>query len=145
MAVRAWVWARVWRRACSLSAALLPGLARAQDIPLIRDTEVEDIVHRDGEAMWRAAGLDPKTVHIVIVGDPELNAFTAGGQTIFVNVGLIEQTKTPNQLIGVLAHETGHITGGHVARDTGGKPALATYLLTMGLGILAAAWSAEAS
>jgi predicted Zn-dependent protease len=119
---------------------VLPARASAQAaIPFIRDAEIEDILHKDGEAMWRASGLNPDTVRVVLVGDKELNAFTAGGTTIYVNTGLIQQTQNPNQLIGVLAHETGHITGGHVARDTGNKPALATYLLTMGLGILAAA------
>ena len=113
--------------------------AQGPNIPLIRDTEVEEIVHREGEPMWRAAGLNPDNVKVVIMGDPDPNAFTAGGTTIYVNTSLIEATKNPNQLIGVLAHETGHITGGHVARESMYKPALATYLLTMGLGILAAA------
>ena len=119
---------------------LLPAQASAQmpGISIIRDAEIEDILHKDGEPMWRAAGLDPDLVHIVLVGDKELNAFTAGGTAIYVNTGLIQAAQNPNQLIGVLAHETGHITGGHVARDTGNKPAMATYLLTMGLGILAA-------
>jgi len=103
-----------------------------------RDTEIEDILHKDGEPMWRAAGLNPDDVHVLLMGDPEVNAFTAGGQTIYMNTGLIMQTKNPNQLIGVMAHETGHITGGHVARESMYKPALATYLLTMGLGLLAA-------
>jgi predicted Zn-dependent protease len=107
-------------------------------ISVIRDTEIEELIHKEGEPMWRAAGLNPDNVHIVIMGDPDINAFTAGGQTIYVNTGLIQATKNPNQLIGVLAHETGHITGGHVARESMYKPALATYLLTMGLGILAA-------
>jgi predicted Zn-dependent protease len=107
-------------------------------ISVIRDTEIEELIHKEGEPMWRAAGLNPDNVKIVIMGDPDINAFTAGGQTIYVNTGLIQATKNPNQLIGVLAHETGHITGGHVARESMYKPALATYLLTMGLGILAA-------
>ena len=133
----------VWLAAAAIATllpTLVPASASAQGgIPIVRDTEVEAILHKDGEAMWRAAGLNPDTVRVVLVGDKELNAFTAGGTTIYVNTGLIQQTQNPNQLIGVLAHETGHITGAHVARDTGGKPALATYLLTMGLGILAAA------
>ncbi|MDB5459456.1 MAG: peptidase [Caulobacteraceae bacterium] len=144
------------RRSAWLAAttvlALLPGLllpatasAQVPGIAIIRDAEIEDILHRDGAAMWRAAGLNPDTVRVVLVGDKELNAFTAGGQTIYINTGLIQQTQNPNQLIGVLAHETGHITGGHVARDTGNKPALATYLLTMGLGILAAVAGAPAA
>jgi predicted Zn-dependent protease len=126
--------------ALALLPPLIPAAASAQPggIPIVRDTEIEEILHKDGEAMWRAAGLNPNIVKVVLVGDPELNAFTAGGTTIYVNTGLIQQTQNPNQLIGVMAHETGHITGGHVARDMGNKPALATYLLTMGLGILAA-------
>jgi predicted Zn-dependent protease len=124
-----------------VTPTLIPPPALAQQGPRItieRDTELEELIHKEGEPMWRAAGLNPDDVHIVIMGDPDINAFTAGGQTIYVNTGLIQATKNPNQLIGVLAHETGHITGGHVARESMMKPALATYLLTMGLGLLAA-------
>ena len=131
--------------AAATALALLPSIfstpAYAQAGPrvyVIRDTEVEEIIHKEAEPMWRAAGLNPDNVHIVIMGDPDINAFTAGGQTIFVNTGFLQATKNPNQMLGVLAHETGHITGGHVARESMYKPALATYLLTMGLGILAA-------
>ncbi len=119
--------------------AFTPALAQAQQINIIRDAEIEEILQKDGYPIWDAAGLDAKHVHVILVGDKDINAFTAGGLTIYVNTGLIEATKNPNQLIGVIAHETGHIAGGHVARDLGAKPALATYLLTMGLGILAAA------
>ena len=66
--------------------------------------------------IWRAAGLDPNGVEIMIVQDNSLNAFVAGGQRIFINTGLIMRTETPNQLIGVMAHESGHIAGGHLAR-----------------------------
>ena len=126
------------------AAALLafsPTLARAQqqNLPIIRDAEIEEILQKDSYPVWEAAGLDAKHVRVILVGDKDINAFTAGGLQIYVNTGLIEATKNPDQLIGVIAHETGHIAGGHVARDIGAKPALATYLLTMGLGILAAA------
>jgi predicted Zn-dependent protease len=113
-------------------------MAQGAYINIIRDTEIEELVHQEGEPMWRAAGLNPDTVKIVLVGDPDPNAFTMGGQTIYVTTSLIQMTNNPNQLIGVLAHETGHVTGGHVARESMYKPALATYLLTMGLGLLAA-------
>ncbi len=134
----------VWLAAVAFIAlfpTLVPATASAQmgGIPIVRDTEIEAILHKDGEPVWRAAGLNPDAMRVILVGDKELNAFTAGGLAIYVNTGLIQQTQNPNQLIGVLAHETGHITGAHIARDTGGRPALATYLLTMGLGILAAA------
>jgi predicted Zn-dependent protease len=127
-----------------LPSLLLPVAASAQNaamaagIPIVRDTEIEDILHKECEPMWIAAGLNPKLMRIYLVGDKEVNAFTAGGTIIYINTGTIQAAANPNQVLGVLAHETGHITGAHVARDTGAKPALATYLLTMGLGILAA-------
>lgn len=132
----------------AVAATLLApiGCAFAQDggggdapLSLIRDTEIEAILHEDADPIFTAAGIDPKSVHIYIVGDNDLNAFVAGGQNLFLNTGLIERTTTPNELIGVMAHETGHMAGGHLVRsDQGEKQALATYLLTMGLGVLAA-------
>lgn len=116
-----------------------PALAQGPAINVIRDTEIEELIHKEAAPMWRAAGLNPDAVKIVLVGDPDPNAFTAGGTTIYVTTSLIQLTKNPNQLVGVIAHETGHIHDGHVARESMYKPALATYLLTMGLGILAAA------
>jgi predicted Zn-dependent protease len=117
-----------------------PAAAQGGPISLIRDTEVEEILHRDADPIFRAAGIDPKAVTIYIVGDQELNAFVSGGQNLFLFTGLISKTKTPNQLTGVIAHETGHMAGGHLIRSAQGeKQALATYLLTMGLGVLAAA------
>lgn len=100
--------------------ALAPlGAARAQQgqrLNLIRDAEIENTIRSFTLPIWRAAGLDPNAVEIMLVQDNSLNAFVAGGQRIFLNTGLIMRTETPNQLIGVLAHESGHIAGGHLAR-----------------------------
>ncbi|MBI3197019.1 MAG: M48 family metallopeptidase [Rhodospirillales bacterium] len=90
--------------------------AYAQRLNLIRDAEIENTIRTFVIPIWRAAGLDPNAVEIMIVQDGSLNAFVAGGQRIFINTGLIMRTETPNQLIGVLAHESGHIAGGHLAR-----------------------------
>jgi predicted Zn-dependent protease len=137
-----------WLGAALSAAALAGGLltpvsaAFAQDAPisLIRDTEIEATLHADCDPIFAAAGLDPKGVKIFIVQDKDINAFSAGGQNVFINTGLIVKTKNPNELEGVVAHETGHIAGGHLIRgEEGAKQALATYLLTIGLGILAAA------
>ncbi|MFO1158289.1 MAG: M48 family metalloprotease [Reyranellaceae bacterium] len=87
-----------------------------QRLNLIRDAEIENTIRTLVTPIWRAAGLDPNAVEIMIVQDHSLNAFVAGGQRIFINTGLIMRTETPNQLIGVLAHESGHIAGGHLAR-----------------------------
>lgn len=116
--------------------------ASAQDDPgvsIIRDTEIEAILRKDCDPIFIAAGLTPQNVQIHIVGDKELNAFSAAGQQVFLNTGLIIETKNPNELIGVVAHETGHIAGGHIARSGEmGRSGIAPLILGMGLGVLAA-------
>jgi predicted Zn-dependent protease len=130
--------------ACAVAGASLAPVASAQQAAqaapnLIRDTEIEQILKEDSEPVLIAAGLNPKDVHIHLVGDKSLNAGAAAGQNMFFNTGLIQETETPNQLIGVIAHETGHTAGGHMVRsgemqNAGMRP----FLLTMGLGLLAA-------
>ncbi len=123
------------------SGVSAPQVALAQDDgpSLIRDTEIEEILHHDADPIFAAAGLDPKNVRILIVGDKSLNAFATQGLQMGLNTGLILQTENPNQLRGVIAHETGHLAGGHPIRSgemmrAGLKP----MILTMGLGVLAA-------
>jgi predicted Zn-dependent protease len=97
-------------------APLHAASAQQGRLNLIRDAEIENTIRTFVVPIWRAAGLDPNAAEIMIVQDNSLNAFVAGGQRIFINTGLIMRTETPNQLIGVLAHESGHIAGGHLAR-----------------------------
>ncbi|MDP2377672.1 M48 family metalloprotease [Reyranella sp.] len=102
---------------CLSLLALAPlHAAYAQRLNLIRDAEIENTIRTFVIPIWKAAGLDPNAVEIMIVQDGSLNAFVAGGQRIFINTGLIMRTETPNQLIGVMAHESGHIAGGHLVR-----------------------------
>jgi predicted Zn-dependent protease len=82
----------------------------------IRDTEIEADIRTMLAPIWKAAGLDPQALHVYLIADRQLNSFVAGGQNEFINTGLIMRAQTPNQLIGVLAHETGHIAGGHLSR-----------------------------
>jgi predicted Zn-dependent protease len=128
--------------AVAVAATLVvrPGLAAAQEDgeTLIRDTEIEEILHNDAAPIFKAAGIDPSTVQIALIGSKELNAFAAPG-VMGVNTALILQTKDPNELQGVMAHEVGHLAAGHSFRSdemmhAGMKP----FLLTMGLGLLAA-------
>lgn len=84
---------------------------------ILRDTEIENDIRTLGTPIWRVAGLDAGGMGIYVVDDPQLNSFVAGGQAIFLNSGLIERAETPNMLIGVIAHETGHIAGGHILRS----------------------------
>ncbi|MEQ1616970.1 MAG: M48 family metalloprotease [Terricaulis sp.] len=116
-----------------------PGRAAAQG--LIRDAEIEQTLRAYGEPLWVAAGLDPADIDLYIVQDPSVNAFVAGGQNVFVHTGLIMAARTPNEIIGVLAHETGHIAGGHGARRSqfASNQAMGPMLISLALGVLAIA------
>ena len=83
---------------------------------MIRDTEIEADIRTMVTPIWKAAGLEPSALHVYLIEDKTLNSFVAGGQNEFINTGLIMRAETPNQLLGVLAHETGHIAGGHLTR-----------------------------
>jgi predicted Zn-dependent protease len=118
--------------------------AYAQSIDIIRDTEIERVLHSYEDPLLKAAGLDPATVKIYLVNDPTINAFAtqspASSETedIFVNAGLLIQLKSPNQVIGVLAHETGHIAGGHMLRDVAAmRKAMVPMLIGLAVGIVA--------
>ena len=89
---------------------------RAQGLSLIRDTEIENTIRAYAAPLFTVAGLDAAAVNVHIVDDSRLNAFVAGGMNLFVNTGLLMSSETPNAIIGVFAHETGHIAGGHLAR-----------------------------
>lgn len=84
--------------------------------PLIRDAEIEHTLREYADPLFAAAGLKPSAVRIFIVQDDALNAFVAGGSNLFLHTGLIKACDTPDMLIGVMAHETGHISGGHLAK-----------------------------
>ncbi len=118
-------------------AVALPFTASAQG--LIRDAEIEQTLRDYGDPLFEAAGLKPSDVKLYIVQDDTLNAFVAGGQNMFLHTGLIMETKTPEELKGVMAHETGHIALGHnVTREQqAGGAFQSTSLITMGLGALA--------
>ncbi len=82
----------------------------------IRDAEIENLLRDYLNPIFKAAGLKPRAIQMVLINDGTINAFVAGGQRIFIHTGLLMATKNPNQVIGVLAHETAHIAGGHLAR-----------------------------
>ncbi|MCL8487911.1 MULTISPECIES: M48 family metalloprotease [Bradyrhizobium] len=84
--------------------------------PILRDTETEVLLREYTRPILRAAGLEKQNIQMVIINDASFNAFVADGRRIFVNYGAIMQSENPNQLIGVLAHETGHLAGGHLAK-----------------------------
>ncbi|MBX7146091.1 MAG: M48 family metalloprotease [Alphaproteobacteria bacterium] len=90
--------------------------APTNKISFIRDSEIENIIRSYATPIFSAANLEADSIPVYIIEDENLNAFVAGGMKVFIHTGLLMQTETPNQLIGVIAHETGHIAGGHLAR-----------------------------
>lgn len=85
-------------------------------MPVIRDTEIEQLLRDYANPILRAAGLAKQNVKVVVINDRAFNAFVMDGRHIFINAGALFDAKTPNEIIGVLAHETGHLAGGHISR-----------------------------
>lgn len=98
--------------------SLLVTDTEAQSISLIRDAETENFLYDLTKPIFKAAGLNPDDITIYIVNDSSLNSFVSGGQNVFINTGLIEKYTDPDVLIGVIAHESGHIAAGHLARSS---------------------------
>lgn len=114
---------RTARRALGLAMSLALAAAPLADagaqqggVRLIRDAEIEATLRAYADPIFAAAGLDTSAVQVHIIEDKTINAFVSNGMQIFIHTGLLTEAKTPNELIGVIAHETGHIQGGHLAR-----------------------------
>ena len=104
------VWALAFLAACAL--AIQPVAAQS----ILRDAETEQLLKDMAYPLIEASELEPENVEIVLINDTSINAFVAGGQAIYVHAGLINAAETANEVQGVLAHELGHITAGHVVR-----------------------------
>lgn len=119
--------------------------AAAQSV--LRDAETEALFREASAPIFKAAGFNPDAIDLVLLNDGSINAFVAGGQAIYIHSGLIGAADSVNELQGVIAHELGHITGGHVVRfNEGLKPATGITVLSLLLGgLAAAAGSADAA
>ena len=114
--------------AATVSILLWAQPAAAQSI--LRDAETESMFNDMSVPLIRAAGLSPRDVKVVLINDDTINAFVAGGQTVYVHSGLIQAADNANQVQGVIAHELGHIADGHVVlADEGVRPAMGITLL----------------
>jgi predicted Zn-dependent protease len=126
-------------------AAVAP--ARAQEekgLPLIRDAEIEQLLRDYTRPILKAAGLGQRNIRVVIVNDRSFNAFVIDAKRIFVNTGALMDSETPNQIIGVLAHETGHIAGGHLSKlraELANAQTAMIIAMLLGVGAVAAAVS----
>ena len=133
-------WTLAALTAATLAVSAAPARAQ-QGLPIIRDAEIEQLLRDYTTPIFKAAGLSRQDVRIVIINDRSFNAFVADGRRIFVNVGALTQAKTPNEMIGVLAHESGHLAGGHLARmreELSRAQTSAIVAMLLGLGAAAA-------
>jgi predicted Zn-dependent protease len=115
-------------------------VAWCESVSVLRDSEIEKILRQWSDPIFEAAGLNPRAVTVRLIDDMSLNAFVAGGQNVFLNTGLLLSTDSPLQVIGVIAHETGHISGGHIARSEEAvrkSQTLALLHTLLGIGALA--------
>ena len=120
----------------SFVACILPAHAEPGGIEILRDAETEQLLRDYTRPIFKAAGIASGAAKIILVGDRSYNAFVANGQKIFVNVGALMDSKTPNEIIGVLAHESGHIAGSHLVRQ---HQALAAAQIMSVVGMLVSA------
>ncbi|WP_454917474.1 M48 family metalloprotease [Xanthobacter sediminis] len=142
---------RAGRGLAILAVAALPahGVLAQESAPgrvsTIRDTEIEALLRDYTRPILKTAGLAQQNVEVVLINDRAFNAFVADGRRIFINTGALIDSKTPNQIIGVLAHETGHIAGGHLARMreqlAGAQTMAIVAMLLAGAGVAAGAAS----
>ena len=117
-------------------AAARPAAAQS----LLRDSETELLFKNVSDPLIEAAGLDPRSVKVVLINDPEINAFVAQGQVVYIHSGLLVAADNVNQLQGVIAHELGHVAGGHAIRIyEGANKATAITILSLVLGAAALA------
>ena len=124
--------------AATIALLLAPTPAAAQSV--LRDAETEAFFQDMAAPIVAAAGFNPRAIDLVLLNDPSINAFVAGGQAVYFHSGLISAADNAAEVQGVFAHELVHITGGHVIRgDEGGKPATGITILSLLLGAAAAA------
>jgi predicted Zn-dependent protease len=135
--------------AVAVAATHFPAVpARAQDkdasqaLPLIRDAEIEQLLRDYTRPVLRAAGLGQRNIRVVIINNRSFNAFVIDAKRIFINAGALMDAETPNQIIGVLAHETGHIAGGHLSKlrsELANAQTAAILAMLLGIGAVAGA------
>ena len=125
--------------AAAAAGLVLAGAAPASAQSAIRDTEIEAIIHEWADPVFTGMGLEPSEVEILLINDDDLNAFATRGRIMGLNTGLILKTRTPGELLGVIAHEAGHIRNRHTLRDGAQGAGMQPMLMTIAHGALAIA------
>ncbi len=132
----------VMRKLARIAAILAATALTIQPVAaqsILRDAETEALLQDMATPLIAAAGLDPKNVDIVLINDSSINAFVAGGQAVYIHSGLINEASSASEVQGVIAHELGHVTGGHAIGNGGAKAAQGISILSLLLGAAAAA------
>lgn len=120
--------------------AVFAGAQSAKAQQILRDAETEVFLRDISRPLIVAAGLQPENVRVVLIGSREINAFVAGGQIVYIHSGLFTSAENVNELQGVIAHELGHITGGHILRSQeGASQATGIMIISLLLGVAAMA------
>jgi predicted Zn-dependent protease len=102
--------------AAAVTAAPIAANAQQRSMTIIRDAEIEQLMREYANPVFRASGINEGATKIILVGSRDFNAFVSSGRRVFMNVGVLMDAPNPNQVVGVLAHEAGHIAGGHLFR-----------------------------
>ena len=127
--------------AATLSLAPASAPAQSPRPSFIRDAEIEETIRRYATPVFQAAGLSAERIDVYLIADDTLNAFVAGGMNMFLHTGLLRRAENPTQVMGVIAHEAGHISAGHLASRRQELQATTTQMITsmlLGLGTVAA-------
>ena len=120
---------------CLTCFAARPALAQQ----ILRDAETESLLQDMSRPLIEAAGLQPANVRVILINDKSINAFVAGGQIVYLHSGLIDEAVSANEVQGVIAHEIGHIVGGHVPlQGDGGATTISLLSLVLGVAAMAA-------
>lgn len=132
------------------SLALIAQAQSRRPLSLIRDAEIEGYLKEWAAPVIKAADLDPESVKFILVQDSNINAFVAGGQNVFLYTGLLMKSRNPDEVAGVIAHELGHIRGGHLIRskdamETASYEAMLGAILGIGAAILSGDGGAAAA
>ncbi|MBK1697434.1 M48 family metalloprotease [Rhodovibrio salinarum] len=133
--------------AITVGLAPVPAAAQSDRPSFIRDAEIEETVRRYATPIFQAAGLNPERIDVYLIADETLNAFVAGGMNMYLHTGLLRRADDPTQVMGVIAHEAGHITAGHLASRRRELEDTTTQMITsmlLGLGAAAATGSGAA-
>ncbi len=134
--------------ACAVAMTSVPTPTSARGLPIIRDAEIEQLLRDYMRPILRVSGLGRQNVRVVIVNNRSFNAFVVDGRRIFVNAGALLDSETPNQIIGVLAHEAGHIAGGHLSKlrmQLANAQTVTILAMLLGIGATVAAGRAGAN